>query len=155
MPRDRVHAWDLELQNAHHRLEQALEQARVSILSGKNAKASKPDLRSHCYTFCAALGSHHRSEDDGFFPALVRQMPELRPVIERLTRDHRRLARLLADFQECLDSAQSSPERLLRKINEIKSVMNAHFADEERSLNPALHAFHAQADDRDRMFGGI
>jgi hemerythrin-like domain-containing protein len=155
MPRDRVHAWDLELQNAHHRLERAVDRVRVSLLAGKQVEAIKPDLRARCHTFCAALGSHHRSEDDGFFPALLGQAPELRPVIERLARDHRRLARLLADFQRCLDSGESSPERLLVRINEIKSVMNAHFADEERSLNPALQEFRARAGDRGRMLGDV
>jgi len=76
MPRDRVHAWDLELQNAHHRLERALDRVRVALLAGKRVEAIKPGLR-------------------------------------------------------------------------------AHFADEERSLNPALQEFRARAGDRGRMLGDV
>lgn len=49
----------------------------------KRVEVIKPDLRAHCHTCCAALGSHHRSEDDGFFPSSCGR---------RLTRDHRGIA---------------------------------------------------------------
>lgn len=153
MPRTRVFAWRRELRDVHHRLERALEDARRAIRSGERAQALKPELRDFCYTFCSALGSHHRSEDSDFFPALLRQMPELEPTIARLAREHEVLARLLTDFQLSLDDPQASPQQLFRQINDIKAAMKAHFGFEEGSLNHALHAFDAPEDDRSRMFG--
>ncbi|NUW42596.1 hemerythrin domain-containing protein [Nonomuraea rhodomycinica] len=153
MLRNRVFAWHLELQNVHHRLERALEDARRAIRSGNRAQALKPELRDFCYTFCSALGSHHRSEDAVLFPALLERMPDLEPAITRLTREHQVLARLLADFQRSLDSPETSPQELFLQINNIKAVMKAHFAYEEGSLTRALHALDAPESGKQQMFG--
>ncbi|MBN6057438.1 hemerythrin domain-containing protein, partial [Nonomuraea sp. RK-328] len=155
MLRNRIFAWHLELQRVHHRLEKALEEARKAIRSGNRAQALKPELRDFCYTFCAALGSHHRSEDAVFFPALLGQMPDLEPAITRLSREHQVLAELLADFQQRLDSPESSPQQLFLQINNIKAVIKAHFAYEEGALNRALDALDAPESDRHRMFGDV
>ncbi|MEV4159308.1 hemerythrin domain-containing protein [Nonomuraea dietziae] len=153
MLRNRIFAWHLELQNVHHRLEKALEEARKAIREGNRVSALKPELREFCYTFCSALGSHHRSEDAEFFPALLEQMPELEPIVARLTREHEVLSRLLADFQRALDSTEASPRELFRQINEIKGAMKAHFGFEEGSLKRALRVLDAPESDRRRMFG--
>ncbi|MBX6767179.1 MAG: hemerythrin domain-containing protein [Actinomadura rubrobrunea] len=155
MLRERVFAWHLELQNVHHRLEKALEDTRRQLRSGVRAQTLKPDLRDFCLAFCTALGSHHRSEDADFFSTLLRRMPELEPAITRLTHEHRVLARLLADFQRCLDSPETSPQRLFEQINEIKAVMKAHFAYEEGSLSFALRTLDAPESDKRRMFGDV
>lgn len=153
MLRTRLFAWHRELQDVHHRLEKALKDARKAIRRGERAQALKPELRIFCYTFCSALGSHHRSEDDHFFPALLRQAPELAPAIARLRREHEVLARLLAGFQHALDGPRTSPRRLFQQINEVKATMKAHFGFEEGSLTRALHAFDAPERDARRMFG--
>ncbi|MET9064410.1 hemerythrin domain-containing protein [Streptosporangium sandarakinum] len=155
MLRNRIFAWHRELQDVHHRLEKVLEDARRAIRSGERAQSLRPELRDFCYTFCSALGSHHRSEDSDFFPALLQQMPELEPTIARLGREHEVLARLLADFQLSLDDSQSSPQQLFRQINDIKAEMKAHFGFEEGSLNQALHALDVPESDRNRMFGDV
>ncbi|WP_157252854.1 hemerythrin domain-containing protein [Nonomuraea typhae] len=155
MLRNRIFAWHRELQDVHHRLEKALKDARRAIRSGERAQSLKPELRDFCYTFCAALGSHHRSEDSDFFPALLHQLPELEPTITRLGREHEVLARLLADFQLSLDDPQSSPHQLFIQINDIKAAMKAHFGFEEGSLNQALHALESPESDKKRMFGDV
>ncbi|MEU6726605.1 hemerythrin domain-containing protein [Nonomuraea wenchangensis] len=121
----------------------------------ERAQSLKPELRDFCYTFCSALGSHHRSEDSDFFPALLERLPELEPTIARLGREHEVLARLLADFQLSLDDPRSSPRQLFLQINAIKAAMKAHFGFEEGSLNRALHALDAPESDRNRMFGDV
>ncbi|MFI7127829.1 hemerythrin domain-containing protein [Nonomuraea sp. NPDC050153] len=155
MLRNRIFAWHLELQDVHHRLEKALEEARKAIREGNRASALKPELREFCYTFCSALGSHHRSEDAEFFPALLEQMPELKPIVARLTAEHEVLSQLLADFQQALNSPESSPQELFRRINEIKGAMKAHFGFEEGSLNRALRVLDAPESDKQRMFGDV
>ncbi|MFD0888698.1 hemerythrin domain-containing protein [Streptosporangium algeriense] len=155
MLRNRVLAWHRELRNVHRRLEKALEDALRAIRSGERAQALKPELLDFCYTFCSVLGGHHRSEDSDFFPALLRQMPELEPTITRLRHEHEVLARLLADFQLSLDDPRTTPQRLFQQINDIKAVMKAHFGYEEGSLNRALRGFDAPRSDRDRMFGDV
>ncbi|MDF5753043.1 hemerythrin domain-containing protein [Spongiactinospora sp. TRM90649] len=155
MFRDRVFAWHLELQNVHHRLEKALEDARKAIRSGLRAQALNGELLAFCYTFCSALGSHHRSEDAEFFPALLKRMPELEPEIARLRREHQILARLLAEFQRSLESPEATPQELFLQINNIKANMKAHFGYEEGALGRALHALDAPASAKGRMFGGF
>ncbi|MEV4459453.1 hemerythrin domain-containing protein [Microbispora sp. NPDC049633] len=155
MLRNRIFAWHLELRTVHHRLEKALEEARKAIREGDRAAALKPELREFCYTFCSALGSHHRSEDAEFFPVLLEQMPELEPVITRLTREHEVLSRLLAELQRALDSSEPSPQELFRQINEIKGAMKAHFGFEEGSLKRALRVLDAPESDKRRMFGDV
>ncbi|NJP91006.1 hemerythrin domain-containing protein [Nonomuraea sp. FMUSA5-5] len=158
MLRHRIFAWHRELQDVHHRLEKALEDARGAIRSGRRAHSLKPELRElrdFCYTFCSALGSHHRSEDSDFFPALLQQLPELEPTIARLSREHELLARLLTDFQLSLDDPRTSPHQLFLQINDIKAAMKAHFGFEEGSLNQALRTLDAPESDRNRMFGDI
>ncbi|MEV4583216.1 hemerythrin domain-containing protein [Nonomuraea jabiensis] len=155
MLRNRIFAWHLELQNVHHRLEKALEEARKALREGNRAAVLKPELRQFCYTFCSALGSHHRSEDAAFFPALLKQMPELEPVITQLTREHEVLSQLLTDFQRALDSSGSSPQELFQQMNEIKGVMKAHFGFEEGALKRALRALDAPEGDKQRMFGDV
>ncbi|NRQ35955.1 hemerythrin domain-containing protein [Nonomuraea sp. NN258] len=152
--RDRVFAWHRELRDVHHRLEQALEDVARALREGNRAGALKPELRRFCYTFCAALGSHHRSEDAAFFPALLRRMPELEPVITALTREHEVLSRLLTDFQRALDS-DSPPRELFQQINEIKAAMKAHFGFEEGALKRVLRGLDAPASDKRRMFGDV
>lgn len=153
MLRDRVFAWHMELQNVHHRLEKALEDARKAIRSGVRAQALKPELRDFCFTFCTALGSHHRSEDADLFPTLLDQMPELEPAITRLKREHQVLSQLLADFQQSLNSPETSPQRLFQQINDIKAVMKAHFAYEEGYLSHALRSLDAPESEKHRMLG--
>ncbi|AQZ62585.1 unnamed protein product [[Actinomadura] parvosata subsp. kistnae] len=155
MLRHRIFAWHRELQDVHHRLEKALEDARSALRSGRRAQSLNPELRDFCYTFCSALGSHHRSEDSDFFPALLRHLPELEPTIARLSREHELLARLLTDFQLSLDDPQTSPQQLFLQINDIKAAMKAHFGFEEGSLNQALRTLDAPESDRTRMFGDI
>ncbi|SEM92243.1 hemerythrin domain-containing protein [Nonomuraea pusilla] len=155
MLRNRLFAWHLELRNVHRRLEKALEEARDALREGDRAAVLKPELLQFCYTFCSALGTHHRSEDAAFFPALLKQNPALEPIITALTREHEGLSRLLTDFQRALDSADSTPQELFQQLNEIKGAMKAHFGFEEGALKRALRDLDAPESDKRRMFGDV
>lgn len=102
MDRERLVAWNLELQSAHHALEAALNQARLSVHTGESVDSLSTNLTLHCHGFCAALDDHHRSEDAALFPRLVAESPELGDTVAALMKDHRTLAGLLADFETSL-----------------------------------------------------
>lgn len=102
MDRERLVAWNLELQSAHHAQEAALNQARLSVHTGEPVDSRATNLTLHCRGFCAALDDHHRSEDAALFPRLVAESPELGDTVAALMKDHRTLAGLLADFETSL-----------------------------------------------------
>ena len=52
-------------------------------------------LRDEWRSFRATLHGHHAAEDTGIFPGLAREHEALRPTLERLGEDHRRIDPLL------------------------------------------------------------
>ncbi len=80
----RLVAWHREMESAHARLRRALEVTRQALAAGVEVPAAEQDLLLYCHGFCTALDGHHRAEDDGLFPALLAQRPELVEVLASL-----------------------------------------------------------------------
>jgi hypothetical protein len=126
-------AFGNQLVGAHIALRERLEALRDGVVEG----ARLADLRSHCLSFCAALERHHTAEDDGVFPVLAREHPELRPVLDELGRDHRIVSDALAALGESVDA---DPEVLRREIDSVAALMETHFTYEERKIADVLSA---------------
>jgi hypothetical protein len=75
----RLQGFGNQLVDFHLRLREQLDVLRSS------AEADGTDLMTHCLAFCGALTSHHTGEDDGAFPVLAAEYPDLRPVLEELS----------------------------------------------------------------------
>lgn len=108
-PSSRLAAFGNQLVQAHIALRERLEALSDGLADG----ARVTDLWSHCLSFCAALERHHTAEDDGVFPVLAREHPELRPVLDELGRDHRIVSDALAALGELGDA---EPEVLQREL---------------------------------------
>ncbi|GII01700.1 nitroreductase/quinone reductase family protein [Planobispora takensis] len=99
------------------------------------------DLRDHCLAFCDALHTHHTREDGTGFPILERHHPELRPVLERLRREHVAVAGAVHRLRTLLaDPGGSDPERVRAEFDRLSAELESHFAYEEEQLTDALNA---------------
>jgi hypothetical protein len=98
------------------------------------------DLRAHCLTFCSALERHHTSEEGDAFGELAEHVPELRPVLEELRRDHRIV-------EECLRrlEALDDPAAIRGELDGLAALLETHFTYEERRIAAALNALDVPA----------
>lgn len=147
--KNRLTAWNRELQAAHQRLRRALLLVRESLESADPASA-RADLLLYCKGFCAALDGHHRSEDAGLFPELSARHPVLRPVIAKLEQDHAMIAWLLGELDRAIASAAPASE-LSRHLDGISAIMESHFRYEERQLLGTLAELELDADPHDLL----
>ncbi|GAB2957791.1 hemerythrin domain-containing protein [Saccharothrix stipae] len=132
-PSSRLVAFGNQLVQAHIALRERLEALRDGLSEGVGVS----DLWSHCLSFCAALERHHTAEDDGVFPVLAREHPELRPVLDELGRDHRIVSDALRALGELGDA---DPAVLRRELDGVAALVETHFTYEERKIADVLSA---------------
>jgi Hemerythrin HHE cation binding domain len=143
---ERLAAFGNQLIDVHLWLREELAALRETIDGG----GPRRDLRAHCLSFCSALTRHHAGEDDGAFPALAGQFPELRPVLEELRRDHR----LVEDSLERLRTLVSGldgdrdPVVVRRELDTLAALIETHFVYEEKRIVSALNALNVPGWDR-------
>ncbi|MEV5836482.1 nitroreductase/quinone reductase family protein [Nocardia sp. NPDC052112] len=128
------------LRTVHAQLRRDLATVRTQLdqpSDGGEITSLPTDLRSHCVAFCGALHEHHTNED-GVFPALARQHPELAPVVERLRREHGVVATAIAELQQLSNSAD--PVRLRTEFDRLANELETHFSYEEDELVAILNA---------------
>jgi hemerythrin-like domain-containing protein len=101
-----------------------------------------PSLAAHCLAFCAAVTRHHTAEDTGAFTQLAEHHPQLRPVIDELTRDHEIIAGLLRRVDE-LARGTGGAEPIQRELDGLAALLESHFTYEERKLATALNELEA------------
>ncbi|GAA4070617.1 hemerythrin domain-containing protein [Actinomadura miaoliensis] len=138
----RLVAFGNQLIEVHLWLREELALLREGVDAYLAGGARLGELRLHCLTFCSALNRHHTGEDDGAFPQVAEQFPELRPVLEELRRDHRlvedslrRLQALVAELDQAAD-----PAAVRRELDSLAALMETHFLYEEKRIVAALNA---------------
>ncbi|MGW5419804.1 hemerythrin domain-containing protein [Streptomyces sp. NPDC003943] len=138
---DRVAALSRQLHQAHEDLRRRIGETRARL--GRPGPADRT-LLDHCLAFCAALTSHHRGEDDGIFPQLLRERPDLAPTIAKLVEDHDLISSILTRVTELAGTAAASPAPDLgaigRELDGLAAIMESHFRYEERAIGAALDA---------------
>jgi hemerythrin HHE cation binding domain-containing protein len=132
---DRLTAFGNQLIESHIRLRELLDRLRDGTYTGI-------DLQTHCLTFCAVLTNHHEAEDGGGFPVLAKHYPELRPVLDELSRDHRQIEGLL-------DRLKEPANVTTRELDTVAALLETHLTYEERKLVAALNQLTA-ADEQER-----
>jgi hypothetical protein len=105
--------------------------------SGSGPGSGSGDLLSHCLSFCTAIHTHHRAEDDELFPALRDTAPELTPIIDKLAEDHVLVAGIGQRIRDLLASA-ADPDTLGRELDGLTAILESHFSFEERRIAAAL-----------------
>lgn len=95
-------------------------------------------LRVNCLTVCAGLHGHHIREDEGMFPALERQRPDLAPAITRLRVEHETVATLLERLQNALADRSLTGTEVATTVDELAAALERHLDYEEQVLIPVL-----------------
>lgn len=140
---DRATALSIQLTLTHQALRERLRDLRHQLLSGERVAASAgTDLREHCAGFCTALEQHHTGEDEGLFPALRREFPQLAPTVDKLAEDHWLIAGILRRVGE-LTAADADPAAVVGELDGLAVIMDSHFAFEERRISTAIDALKA------------
>lgn len=137
----RARALSIQLAQVHADLRDQLADARASL--GHRQSAPPAELTHHCLAFCQSLTTHHRGEDGGLFTELVRQRPDLKPVIDKLVEDHHLISGLIDQVHALLTQGRTveTPAQraaLGRDLDGIAAIMASHFAYEERTISDAL-----------------
>ncbi|WP_219412707.1 hemerythrin domain-containing protein [Pseudonocardia nigra] len=145
-PDDRLTAFGTQLIELHAWLRDELTRLRADTDAFLDGRGGRPrELQAHCLTFCAALTRHHTGEDEGAFPVLAAQFPELRPVLAELERDHLVVAAALRTLEELLAGVGPDPDaaearRVRGELDGLAAVLESHFTYEERKIVAALDA---------------
>ncbi|GAA2423573.1 nitroreductase/quinone reductase family protein [Streptomyces macrosporus] len=137
-PRPNAASWGEALKAVHDAFRRELDLIRREIAeSGPGLGAQ---LRVNCLTFCGGLHGHHVTEDTGMLPALAERRPELAPVVDRLRREHERIAVLVEDLRTVVSAADADPARVLPEVERLTAELEDHLAYEEEWLIPVLDA---------------
>lgn len=137
---DRLLAFGTQLIETHDRLREMLSDLRAG-------EPASRDLRTHCLTFCSMLTGHHEAEDEGAFPVLAREYPELAPVLDELSRDHVLIADAMTRLQTLLKSAGDVGVELAS----LAALLETHLVYEERKLVDLLNTIRPGAADAARL----
>jgi hypothetical protein len=148
-PRGRLTAFGNQLIEVHSWLREELAQLREDVDAHLSDHSGLPrKLQAHCLTFCSAVTRQHTGEDDGAFPGLAGQFPELRPVLEELGRDHHLVTGILRNLEELLDglSLDAGPAqapRVRAELDGLSALLESHFVYEEKRIVSALNSLDA------------
>lgn len=96
-----------------------------------------PRLGEHCLAFCESLDLHHRGEEDVLFPHLGERHPELAQVLDRLSTEHRTVARILAAIRALVRDGE--PVAVGTELDRLAGELEAHLDYEEEQLVPVLN----------------
>lgn len=105
-------------------------------LSGSGRPGLGVQLRINCLTVCQGLHHHHTGEDTMMFPSLAERHPSLAPTLERLAREHERIAVLVEELKRALSGAD--PLKVRTEIERLVDDLEAHLTYEEEQLTPVL-----------------
>lgn len=119
------------LMSSHHGLRRDLSRLALALRDPARDVPREAWQRLH-----ATLHGHHHAEDEGVFPGLRAAHPELGPVFDRLTADHRRIDPLLGKGDRAF--AGASAEAAADVVAALIDLLDPHLALEESRLIPHL-----------------
>src|SRR5512147_357926 len=86
-----------------------------------------------------AVRRHEDDEEQSLFPRLVR-VPQLAPLLDRLTVQHRDQTALIEELRTLMDAPRPDEAMLRDTVSRLRAAYAAHIAIEERELFPAARA---------------
>ncbi|GAA4058439.1 hemerythrin domain-containing protein [Nonomuraea soli] len=149
----RLETFGNQLISVHIWLREQLAELRDDVDAYLAGEGTRPqDLQTHCLTFCSALTRHHTGEDTSAFPALAKQFPELRPILDELGRDHEIVTDSMHKLQALLNTlAEDAPaptpaeaQRIRGELNGLAALIETHFVYEEKRIVEALNSLRAE-----------
>jgi hemerythrin-like domain-containing protein len=94
-------------------------------------------LGAYCQAYIRTVTTHHLIEDRNLFPRLQRGVPEVAPVLDRLTEEHHTLHDVLEGVDQALISLVSEPDGMAAfaaAVDLLSDSLLSHLAYEEREL---------------------
>jgi alkanesulfonate monooxygenase SsuD/methylene tetrahydromethanopterin reductase-like flavin-dependent oxidoreductase (luciferase family) len=94
-------------------------------------------LGAFCESYCRFVTMHHSLEDASLFPSLRRADPRLRPVLDRLSEEHRAIHDVLERVDAALVATVSDPKgiaELTEVVDLLTDTLLSHLSYEEREL---------------------
>ncbi|QFU93406.1 nitroreductase/quinone reductase family protein [Amycolatopsis sp. YIM 10] len=95
-------------------------------------------LRMNCLTLCQGLTFHHTGEDTALFPYLADRCPELAPTIDRLGREHQKIAVLIEELSTVVGADHADTLSVLPEVERLTEELERHLDYEEAQLIPLL-----------------
>ncbi|GGK13850.1 cation-binding protein [Streptomyces camponoticapitis] len=96
-------------------------------------------IRQRCLAFCQALEFHHTSEDGHLFPGIARYHPYVTDVFDRLSAEHRTVARIQDGLVALLaDLGSAEPPLFRAELAKMTTELNAHLDYEEEVILPLV-----------------
>ncbi|WP_131736953.1 nitroreductase/quinone reductase family protein [Actinomadura roseirufa] len=134
-PRDNAPSGGAYLKLVHDGFRRELALIRKE-LSDSGRPGLGVQLRINCLTVCQGLHHHHTGEDTLMFPGLAERHPSLAPVLERLAREHERVAELVEELKQALSG--EDPQAVRTELERLVDELEAHLTYEEEQLIPIL-----------------
>lgn len=121
----------------HDVFRRELDLIRKEMAAG-NGSTLGAQLRVNCLTLCQGLHNHHTGEDTVLFPFLTGRHPQLAPTLERLEREHGRIADLVEQLRRTVSGDHPDPVAARAEVDRLTAELEAHLAYEEEQLVPVL-----------------
>ncbi|WP_372495117.1 hemerythrin domain-containing protein [Micromonospora phytophila] len=131
-------SWGAALKLVHDAFRRELALIRDEV--ARSGPGLGAQLRVNCLTVCQGLHHHHTNEDAGMFAALDTRRPDLASTLERLRREHRQIAALVARLQQVISATDADPVTVRREVERLTAEVEDHLTYEEEQLIPVLDA---------------
>jgi len=118
------------LERCHRRLEETLESL---------AEPSRQALDEALMFIDRSVKRHEDDEEKSLFPRLVR-VPQLAPLLDRLTVQHRDQAAAIEDLRALLEGPRLDPVLAREVVRRLREAYAEHITLEEKELFPAARA---------------
>ncbi len=126
------------LMMSHHGFRRDLARFATALERIARGDASRSSaLGEEWKSFQMTLHGHHEAEDTGIFPSFAKEHEALRPTIDRLSADHRKIDPLLEQGARGF-AALPSTDEAARVVRELRALLDPHLAIEEAELIPHL-----------------
>jgi len=117
---------------SHHGFRRDLAHFAVAlrgVVAGDRARVAA--LADERKSFRATLHGHHEIEDANMFPGLRAQRPELSPVMDQLSAQHRRIDPLLERGDAAFADLSATAGAAAEVVTELAALLDEHLALEE------------------------
>ncbi|GLW98433.1 nitroreductase/quinone reductase family protein [Microtetraspora sp. NBRC 16547] len=131
-------SWGAALKLIHDAFRRELVLIRNEI--SESGPGLGAQLRVNCLTLCQGLHNHHTGEDAGMFVMLAERYPELAPTLDRLRREHEKIAALVDDLRKVISADGADPLLVLAEVERLTDELEIHLTYEEEQLIPILDA---------------
>ncbi|GLY02939.1 MULTISPECIES: nitroreductase/quinone reductase family protein [Actinoplanes] len=135
-PRTRADGPGEMLKLVHDAFRRELEIIRAEV--DQQGAGLGAQLRVNCLSLCAGLRGHHVREDEGLFPWVASQHPDLADAMALLRDQHERMAALIEELAVVLADPGLDAATLRAEVDRLTTQVLDHLDYEERVLIPRL-----------------